>query len=802
MSKSTRLILLTAALAGCTLDDLLGGVTTVNGGTGAACRQDANCRPGLHCVAGKCAATGDKSAGSTCFISDECGAGLVCGIQSKCEAAGDAAAGDTCDSPTACEKGLYCKLQGTNGICTASGAGDIDGACTSTSDCLGGLYCAGGKCSHIVQVIDRIPEETCAASGALEGAFRPYFEVPRGGARLPDFYRLPYPNDIRKKNGKISISDHPTPGGDLVGIDVVKMYLDRSGDDLDGFGTSSGVYFRFSGPIQFSTVTASGQNASLQWIDLSNDTPRGLQYLWDPNRGRYICHNRLVIRPLAGDPLKAATTYAVILTTAIQDPNGTSLTQDADFAAMVSSTAPTDADLLAAYNAYAPLRAYLTRKSISPSTIAAAALFTTQDPLSPMNKLRAAVYAAPAPTPLQPTLCNSGVTSPCAGGGEGSDAIRACGPANAAFHEVHFKASIPIFQHGTPPYETPDDGGDIRLDGSGNPTRARMEEVCFALTVPKGASMPTAGWPLVIYTHGTGGNFRSHVDDGTAQNFTAASPGTGNPVNFAVLGLDLIEHGPRRGSSTRKPDHLVYNFLNPRGARDNFLQGSADFHSAVRLAKSLALGAGVTGQAVTIDPNHIYFEGHSQGATHAPMFLAYEPDVRASILSGAGALLIESLLGKHSPIDIARAMQLAMAELQTVDEFHPILNIFQAFFERSDPINFGKLITGATPARHVFQTYGVGDTFTPVKTMQNLGLAMGLDLANPVLEDFSGITKINLPVKGNRKNGTQTAVMMQFQPGNYDGHFVIFNESNAERRAAAWFATAYQDANGVPTLIQ
>src|SRR5690606_19889672 len=152
---------------------------------------------------------------------------------------------------------------------------------------------------------------------------------------------------------------------------------------------------------------------------------------------------------------------------------------------------------------------------------------------------------------------------------------------------------LPIFQEGEAPYIS--EGGRIRTNGA-----QRTEKVCMALTVPKG-EMPEAGWPLVVFGHGTGGSFRSHVNpqiagalseitglpdapepvapvtaaaDAGADAGSPAAPMVDNgPVRFAVLGYDAVVHGPRRGDSQEHPNHLFFNFLNPDSAQGNPLQG-------------------------------------------------------------------------------------------------------------------------------------------------------------------------------------------------------------------------------------
>ena len=99
--------------------------------------------------------------------------------------------------------------------------------------------------------------------------------------------------------------------------------------------------------------------------------------------------------------------------------------------------------------------------------------------------------------------------------------------------------------------------------------------------------MPAGGWPLVVYAHGTGGSFRSHVPEGVAANLAGATSIRGVTTPMAVLGIDQVETGTRRGASTESPDNLFYNFANPAAARGNPIRAAADQASLLRLAKSL-----------------------------------------------------------------------------------------------------------------------------------------------------------------------------------------------------------------------
>ena len=97
--------------------------------------------------------------------------------------------------------------------------------------------------------------------------------------------------------------------------------------------------------------------------------------------------------------------------------------------------------------------------------------------------------------------------------------------------------------------------------------------------------MPANGWPLVIYAHGTGGSYRSHIKRESPRHWLRCT--ADNTVPIAVLGIDQVQHGPRRGASTESPNNLFYNFANPYAARDNAMQGAADQMSLGKLAATL-----------------------------------------------------------------------------------------------------------------------------------------------------------------------------------------------------------------------
>lgn len=790
------------------------------GGVGDACMDRTYCRPALTCTAGTCQPTGTGTLGTACALSGDCAMGLYCSTARTCAMAGTAVAGARCTGTADCASGLVCVVEGFAGHCASAGGGDLGDMCMRPEQCLAGLSCVEQFGSYSCQsppaatlTDGGVPPpppipgfwmgETCTVD---MGPARAYFDVPRAGAADADFYRLPFPNDIRKTATGLDLSRHPHPGTAL-SVDIVDRYLRASETDLKGFSTNPTVFFRFSTPYNWSSV-----DSAVRIVDITPTSPsfgNTTSLAWLTTAGpisRYICPNWLAMRPPHGAPLRPHTTYAAIVGRALVPDGGGTYERSPDLDAMLGASAPTDATLAAAYAAYAPLRSWLTSSMTDPSTILDVAVFTTQDPEEMMPKLREAVRAAPMPVLSDVTVCDGSRPSPCDDG----TPERACSPRNAAFVEIHGHVALPIFQQGTPPYERPEDGGAIMTDASGRPVVARTEQVCFAMTVPRDVAPPTDGFPVVLFAHGTGGSFTNAVRNGVAEALSMGDAG-GMPVRAATFAIDMPEHGSRRGTSTRGPDELFYNFLNPRAARDNIMQGSADLMASVRLLEAYTadMASSPTGMPIDFDGARIVLFSHSQGSTHASLMLPYEPGVHAAILSGNGGDLTESLLHKTQPIDIAAAVPYALLDgyiddagrpRLSVGDFHPVLSIFQGYFDRVDPVNYARRLQlepiMGDPGRHVFMTYGIGDTYSTPETMGAYANAAGIAIIGPVIErwDMPGIMA---PVSGNVTIGmnTLTLGLRQYMPNpGDDGHFVAFQTDmgRADTRRFALYSLSGQ----------
>jgi hypothetical protein len=758
-------------------------------GIGKACSDTSECRSGLVCSSAKsCEPSHAVASGGACVLDDSCKTGLTC-IDGHCAPGGTGVAGSGCQTDADCSGGLRCDIVGLGAECQPEGMGDIGATCTTSSDCYGGLACLTGKCAAPPPGVPPTFGTPWAGTPCTDitGPVTAYFRVPRG-TDDGDFYRLPFPNDIRLVGGQPNVATHPTPGPGVLGYDVVARYLQAIDSDADGWGAYGTVFFRFSGELSNSIAT----DSSVQVVDLTTGQGLGWGLVYSEDRNNYICDNWVGVRQPQGAAFTPGHTYAVYLPTTITAMGGATIAVSSDFTAVMGATQPGDATLAAAWTAYAPFRAYLSGQAIAVSSVLTAAVFTVGHPPATLTALASGVASAPVPTASQWTLCNAGVTSPC----PQNSGTRGCTTADPSFAELHALVSLPIFQNGTEPYLDPSDGGNITVSG-GVATLVRSEQVCMSLSVPNGTP-PAGGYPTIVYAHGTDGSFRDQVILGIAHDFAVGvDDGTGTLVQAALLGIDQVETGTRRGSSTESPDDLFFNFGNPSAALGNPQQGGADQLSLLRFVPTVSFAAATspTMAAFSLSGAPVAFWGHSQGATEGALGLPYS-GYAGAVLSGEGASLTDALLTKTNPVDVAAAVPIALEDIGPDGTlpggtFHPVLSLLQMYIDPADPVNFGGLIAANPPggvlAHHVFQPYGQLDTYAPPVTEATYALAaqLGLvahDTTVTTPDPIGDLTEIPSPASGNLTVGGKpiTALVREYAPmAGQDGHFVAFNDPTA-----------------------
>jgi len=630
------------------------------------------------------------------------------------------------------------------------------------------------RCPGLLPVLATLLGSACGDDTATTALFA----VP-GASAADEFYDLPYPNDLRRyADGRLDLSLFPT--NSLI-VDQVRA----AAETLDGFGLNAAIYARFDGaldPTSLPDAAASiADAASVYLVNVDPDSPdRGARtpilVAFRALGTQTLGGNHLVSRPYPGFPLDEATTYALVITRRVLGADGGPVAVASDLAAVVGTGG--DASIAHAREVYLPLLELLDEPGGDErADLVSAAVFTTQRATHVAAALRKAVFAAAAPVAsnVMPTTTN------------------------AVYSVFIGTYDAPNFQAGEAPYRN-NPSGEIKIGSDGAAIVVRSEPMRFALSVPDGP-VPATGWPLAIYSHGTGGSYDSFISDATALNLAREG--------IAVISTDQVLHGPRNPSGN--PELDFFNFGNAYAARDNALQGVADAFSQLRLAHGLSIVD--AGRTHTFDPTKVYFFGHSQGGLTGPGFVAFEPSLSGAVLSGTAGLLYINLLHKTNPLDIPSLVQTFLRD-EPVDENNPGLALLQMWVERSDPVNYAPLMvrhpvlgeagTRLAP-RNIFQTEGFTDTYSPNPGIEAFATALGGDiLMLRDTKDVPGLALRGRTIKAapitNNLNGA-TAVLGQYnqEPGS-DGHFVVFDIASASRHASSFLGTLAR--TGQATVVQ
>jgi hypothetical protein len=383
-------------------------------------------------------------------------------------------------------------------------------------------------------------------------------------------------------------------------------------------------------------------------------------------------------------------------------------------------------------------------------------------------------------------------------------------------YDGHYSGA-PNFQQGTPPYA--ETGGNFVDDATGTPQLQNTFTLRFRIIVPKASAcpMPANGYPVVLYAHGTGGDYTSFDDDGTG----------GALANQCVasMGIDQIFHGVRPGAPPAGPNQEVqeeldfFNTDNPIAARTNPRQAAIDeiarAHFVSSGGMSVPANVSITKSAITFDPMRIGFFGHSQGSLNGPLMLATDDHVRGGVLSGAGSTISYSILSKTTPEPSVAAffeviLNVDPENVDELNELHPILSFLQMLVDPSDAVHYyPHLVRDPFPGRvpkSILMTEGVnpdgtGDTAAPPRTIESGAIAGRFPILNPVVRDIPelttlyGVAPLSAPISGDLQAGKATAAIAQFiPPPGVDGHFVVFDVPAAQLLAAKFCKSVLTDS--------
>jgi len=603
------------------------------------------------------------------------------------------------------------------------------------------------------------------------------FRAPHEGDDPSTFFDLPWPSEARLTPvGTPDLSAFPAPSRGLV-----RDYLDAIEISQDGYSTLGSVYFRFTHDVDVATLPDTleesvAAGASVFLVPLSDGSTSATRHpaivRWEPRVTEYWPGRTLAIRPGDGFPLLPDTLYAAVVTDRVRAVGGATFDRDADFEAVVAG----DSSVAAVVESYGPALTRLEELGIPPASIVSLAIFRTQDPTALLATTADWVRETmPAPTIVESEWSTR--------------------ESSATLTVLHGRYSgAPTFQEGEIPYRAT--GGGIRLDADGVPVLEGTYTARFALTIPV-SPMPEGGYPIVLYGHGTGGNFRSFIDDDTAELLAAQG--------YAAMGIDAPVHGER----TPPPidDTIFFNILNPDAVRCNPVQGALDHVVQGVVARNLVVPRAILerdGREVRIDASRVYYLGHSQGSLVGPLYFAVDDTPIAAVFSAGGSMIGHTLREKTAPVDIPTLVRslLRFSGSSTADAFeregftleHPIVTILQGWVDISDPGNYAPLAFARPrpgfPPRSVIATEGLLDEYVAPSSAEAMAVAFRMPIAAPVAREIEGLRFLGLTsepgvVTANVQGG-MTGALLQFAE---EGHFGFFNDERARERISSFFAS-------------
>ncbi|HEX7602452.1 MAG TPA: hypothetical protein VF316_12640 [Polyangiaceae bacterium] len=606
----------------------------------------------------------------------------------------------------------------------------------------------------------------------------------------PDFFAAPFPSDDRmSQDGHIDLSGFPNPSENLM-VEQITGLIAR---DARGFATTGGVFLSLTGDVDpaslpdMSASTQAGASVSLVAVDdAAPDFGRlyPVSVSFAAEGGDYAPPHLLSIVPLQGIPLRSETLYAAVVTRKVKDTHGAALGVSADMQALARGTKPAGMSD-AAYAHYGRALAALAKSGVDAAQIAGLAVFTTGDPAAQMLVTTREAVAKPVP-PLTLPITRTDVFD--------------------GYCVYSTQLSMPDYQSGTPPFDTT--GGDWAFDPQGHAIVQRLEPAHVVLTVPR-ATMPAAGYPLLVMIRTGGGGDRPLVDRGV-QSKTGGpplAPGTGPAMELAAVGYAGASidgpHGGLRNVTQADEQFLMFNVANGAALRDNVRESALEIAVFEHVLEGVAFDASDCPGApasVKFDTSHVALMGHSMGATIAPLTLATEPRFRGAVLSGAGASWIENILYKEHPVAVRPLIELLLGYSsvhRVLLRGDPMLTMMQWALEPADPMVYTRLLLqepaqGESP-RQILMEQGIVDHYILPPIANGMSLSLGLDLAGAELDltnpelvarpeltplanvlGYAKRTKLTLPASANFAKDVTAIVVQHPEDGLEDGHEVMF----------------------------
>ncbi|HPH64600.1 MAG TPA: hypothetical protein PLF40_02605 [Kofleriaceae bacterium] len=651
----------------------------------------------------------------------------------------------------------------------------------------------------------------CGDNGAGDGAATVAFDL---DSKLDSktFWDLPFPSDLRlTADGRIDFSGFPNDDKLPLVIDLLWSAADRK-----GFPVMPVAWFRFTDPAtapapKLDDVIAASATSPVLLVDIDPTSPE-LGKLFPVVAqllpvDAYTAPALIAVAPRMGTVLRANTKYAYVL----QKSFAPDATVPSAFATLVNGGTPSGTRGVAAQALYAPLWPALAKIAVDKSAVLTATVFTTGD------QVAALAWRSSSLRDLYPvTIDNLALATVDNGVGAGN---------HDGYCQLTATVKMPQFQTGTPPFNS---DGRILLDANNVPIKQGELSVPLQITIPRG-TMPTNGWPLFHYFHGSGGESVDLVDlSEQAVTGGPRPPGKGpgwivakSQIAAAAAALPL--------NPERLPGATDYQYLNinnlpafPFTFQQGVIEQRLLLDALLKLRIPAATMVGCTGATLPagatthfFDTNKLAAGGHSMGGMYTNMIGAVEPRYQGFTPFGAGGfwplMILNTAIFPGASSLLAGILRV---EAETFTFAHPSLALLGLGWEIADPgasmARIARRPLDDGPPRHVYQPIGENDKYFPNPIFDAATLAYGNHLAGDqvwpetaaaLTLDGLGVEK-SYPVKGNRtQNGvTTTSVAVQYKgDGIADPHNIFIQLPAVKYQYRCFLETLFRD--GTPTVF-
>ncbi|MBU54181.1 MAG: hypothetical protein CL920_36250 [Deltaproteobacteria bacterium] len=621
------------------------------------------------------------------------------------------------------------------------------------------------------------------------------------------FYHFPFPSDLRlTSTGGLDIEGFPNDAENKLVANLLGILHEHKGAPLAPI-----AYFQFQRPLaprDAKKPVLPAKDAPVMLIDIDPSSPlRGTMYpvvATELPLDDYIPAPLLAVGVYPGVILWQQRTYAFVVMRSYKDAEGKDLGVPKVINQLKAGVTPEGTWGATLQKTYTPLWETLKKEGISVDDVAAATVFTTGAVVSENERISSAMKKVYKPDIEELTLVSG---------------------THERFCELKGSMAVPIFQQGTPPYETE---GMFEMDKDGLPIKQRDKMIPVTITLPK-KPMPEGGYPLMMYIHGSGGRANQVVHRGPrVPSDDPRARGHGPSHVVAPFGLATASMAmPLNPERVPGANALAYfNLCNMKIFRDTYRQGlievrlfldallrlkiSPDVRKACK-GPSLPPGA----SAYTFSAKRLTLMGQSMGGTYSNLVAAVEPRFQAVVPTGTGgywgyfayrnnvSLLSQSIVSGMMGLD------------NEMTHLHPIMNVLEIAWEPADPFISSAYLARRTlkpdfPVRSIYEPVGLQDSFFTTTILDLMASGYGNQQAGDTVwpgmqERFKVLgldKKASYPIKQNRKGAggvEYTGVVVQYSPDTQtkNGHIIAFQLDDVKYQYGCFLSTFIRTGVGV-----